>query len=111
MEYSTPPSPPPQQCMCCTAVMCVCVCVCAVCDTPLFATAAADLESIRKRLDGPTVHYNSKDMLYDDLVLMCRNAMLYNDTGTVYYRYATSVSCDTWSTVMNGEVMEREEES
>ncbi|CAM9174341.1 unnamed protein product [Pylaiella littoralis] len=50
-----------------------------------------DLESIRKRLDGPTVHYNNEDMLHDDLVLMCRNAMLYNDEGTVYYRAAEDV--------------------
>lgn len=47
----------------------------------------ADLEGIRKRLDGPVVHYTSKAMLQDDLELMCRNAMLYNDEGTEYYRY------------------------
>ncbi|CBJ48482.1 conserved unknown protein [Ectocarpus siliculosus] len=47
-----------------------------------------DLEGIRKRLDGPVVHYTSKAMLQDDLELMCRNAMLYNDEGTEYHRVA-----------------------
>ncbi|CAM9282394.1 unnamed protein product [Ectocarpus sp. 8 AP-2014] len=47
-----------------------------------------DLEGIRKRLDGPVVHYTNKAMLQDDLELMCRNAMLYNDEETEYHRVA-----------------------
>lgn len=53
----------------------------------------ADLEGIRKRLDGPVVHYTSKAMLQDDLELMCRNAMLYNDKGTEYHRYNSVCVC------------------
>ena len=48
---------------------------------------SADLESIRKRLDGAVLHYTSSEMLRDDLCLMCRNAMAYNDEGTEFYRY------------------------
>ncbi|CAM9689935.1 unnamed protein product [Sphacelaria rigidula] len=46
-----------------------------------------DLTTIRDRLDYDT-HYNSKSMLYDDLVLMCKNAMLYNRPDTAYYSAA-----------------------
>jgi len=49
--------------------------------------AVADLESIRKSLDGADLRYASGDMLHDDLRLMCRNAMLYNDGGTEVYRW------------------------
>lgn len=41
---------------------------------------------MRERLKGDTVHYTSKSMFYDDLVLMCRNALLYNNKGTDYHR-------------------------
>ncbi|CAM9407118.1 unnamed protein product, partial [Hapterophycus canaliculatus] len=50
-----------------------------------------DLESIRSRLDGPTVHYTNGEMLQDDLVLMCRNAMLYNEEGDHYHRAAVEL--------------------
>lgn len=53
----------------------------------LLAAAAADLESIRKRLDGAELRYTTVDMLHDDLRLMCGNALLYNDAGTEVYRW------------------------
>lgn len=33
------------------------------------------------------LHYTSCEMLHDDLCLMCRNAMAYNDEGTDFYRW------------------------
>lgn len=48
--------------------------------------ARKDLRGIQNRLDGDVVHYTSVDMLHDDMVLMCRNAMLFNDKDTDFYR-------------------------
>ncbi|CAN0548147.1 unnamed protein product, partial [Laminaria digitata] len=45
-----------------------------------------DLGGIRNRLDGDVVHYTSAAMLHDDMVLMCRNAMLFNAKDTDFYR-------------------------
>ncbi|CAM9784796.1 unnamed protein product [Ascophyllum nodosum] len=47
-----------------------------------------DLSSIRERLNAAIVHYTCKEMLYDDLVLMCQNAMLYFHKNTDFYRAA-----------------------
>eukprot|EP00904_Undaria_pinnatifida_P001464 jgi/Undpi1/11318/HiC_scaffold_30.g13616.m1 len=52
----------------------------------VFVRSGKDLRGIQNRLDGDVVHYTSVDMLHDDMVLMCRNAMLFNDKDTDFYR-------------------------
>ena len=55
-----------------------------------------DLQGIRNRLDGNIVHYTSIAMLHNDMVLMCRNAMLFNAKDTAFYRCSREEETFLW---------------